>query len=109
MNPQNSLLDESGPLGLPQAPVDETAINELKSKARYSRSKEYQELKAQMETRIEFYQKYLPNGTPIATLSTQEALRNWPLANIVIAELQQVINLYQDAEEQLKEIAEELV
>jgi len=82
---------------------------EVRGKAKYSRSKEFQELKAHMETRIEFYQKFLPDGRPVATIDQEEAAKHWPHANIIIAELQQVIDMYQSAEGQLQDIGKKNV
>lgn len=110
MSPDNGLIGDIQSTELPQAPVaqQEEAITELKKKAKYSRSKEFAELKEHMEARIKFYQNFLPNGIPIATLPQKDASQHWPLANIVIAELQQVIDMYQNADEELKAIAEKL-
>lgn len=108
MQPDNGLIGDISATELPEKPVDNDAINEIRKKAKYSRSKEFQELKENMMQRIEFYTKYLPNGTPVATLSQTDASRNWPLANIIIAELQQVIDGYANAEEESKRIEEQL-
>lgn len=107
MNPDNVLMgDLSQTTGLPQTSKDtqQEAIAELQKKAKYSRSKEFSELKANMQQRIEFYQKYLPSGVPVATLSQEDAAKHWPVANLVIAELQQVIDMYEGADIELKAI-----
>ena len=98
--------DMNSMTSLPQAPAEkqQEAAAQVKRKAKYSRSKEFQELKGMMENRIEFYKAFLPNGTPAALASKAELEQNWPVANIVIAELQQVIDMYQNAEEELKAI-----
>jgi len=110
MEPTSGLIGDIQGTELPTAPVaqQEEAINELKRKAKYSRSKEFAELREKMEARIEFYKQYLPDGTPAAMLNPAEASRNWALANVVIAELQQVIDMYQNADEELKAINERL-
>ena len=90
-------------IDLPQKPVDETAINELKNKAKYSRSTEFKELKAKAQTRIEFYQKFLPSGQPIGTATPEEMKGKWELANLLIAELNQLFSEYDEASVLLKE------
>lgn len=99
---QFGLVGDATGTELPQAMPNDDAKNELRKKAKYSRSKEFQELKAHMEVRIEFYQKFLPNGEPVAT--QKDPAQHWKLANIIIAELQQVIDMYENANEMLKEI-----
>ena len=91
---------------LPQAPTDqqEVALTELRKKAKYSRSKEFAELRENMEARIKFYQSYLPGGTPIIAVTEEVRGKYWAIADLVIAELQQVIDGYRGADEQLKEI-----
>lgn len=98
------LLGDISSTELPEKPVDEEVVGELRRKAKYSRSKEFAELKAHMEQRIDFYQKYLPNGQPVAALSSEDAGKYYVVANIVIAELKQVIDGYESANEQVKEI-----
>ncbi len=105
MQPSNGLIGDATGTELPQMAdtQHEEALNELKKKAKYSRSKEFAELRANMESRIEFYQQYLPTGNPVAALSTEEAGKYFVIANLVIAELKQVIDGYQSAADLLKE------
>ena len=107
----NGLMgDMSQMTSLPRTPETqkEEALLELKKKAKYSRSKEFNELKEMMEARIEFYKSFLPDGTPIALGTEKQVSRNWPIANIVIAELQQVIDMYENAEKELKAVDAQL-
>lgn len=110
MTPDNVLLGDLSQFEPPVKSDDEVnqEVAELRKKAKYNRSKEFGELKEYMQQRIDFYQKYLPDGRAIATISQEDASRNWPIASIVIAELQLVIDSYQDAEEQFKNIADRL-
>ena len=77
MDSQNQVMGDSMGIDLPQKPVDETAINELKHKAKYSRSTEFKELRAKAQTRMEFYQKFLPSGQPIGTATPEEMKGKW--------------------------------
>lgn len=85
----------------------EEALVELKKKAKYSRSKEFAELRAHMENRIKFYQSFLPGGVPIVNIEEAERGKYWAVADLVIAELQQVIDGYQNAEELAKEATQD--
>lgn len=109
MEPSNGLIGDISATELPEKQEDTEALNELRKKAKYSRSKEFQELKAHMETRIAHYQSFLP-GTPTPITLIDEAQRGkyWAIANLVIAELQQVIDGYVNAEEESKRIEEQM-
>lgn len=89
---------------LPQAQLQEEILNEAKGRARFSKTKEYQELKSHLEQRIDFYKKALPDGT--AVLQSNESMdklgQKWLVANTIIAELESIIQAYDDAVETVK-------
>ena len=99
----NAFTDNSIGTELPQKPVDDTALRELRNKVKYSKSKEFQELKAVADQRIDFYTKFLPNGKPIVDTTPAEREKMWQVANIVIAEFQQLFGEFEFVEEILKE------
>lgn len=106
MEPQSGLLgDVTDMTSLPQAAVDqqEEARNELRKKAKYSRSKEFQELKTHMEGRIAHWQSYLPGNVPTEAVPEEERAKYWAVANMVIGELRMVIDGYEAANEAVKE------
>lgn len=103
MQPQNAVIGDESGVDLPQAPMDETALNELKAKAKYSKTKEYKELKAKADERIEFYQKFLPNGQPVGTATKGDMERKWEMANLLIAEFQQLFSEHENATQILRE------
>ena len=103
MQPEHALIGDSTGVDLPEMVPDDTALKELRNKAKYSRSKEYKELKTLADTRIEFYQKFLPNGQPVGTTTRAELQFKWELANMLIAEFNQLFSEYEGAEELLKE------
>lgn len=109
MQPANGLIGDAQPTALPQAQVNKEAIGELQRKSKYSRSKEFQELKANMEVRIAFYQQFLPGAIPIAQVPEEERGKYWAIANVVIAELQQVIDMYESTNELLRDINEQKI
>ncbi len=103
MNPQSGLIGDSYGTELPQKAPDTSQIEDAKKKAKYSRSKEYAELRAKAQTRIEFYRHFLPNGQPIGSVSREELAGKWELANILIAEFEQLFAENDNAERLLKE------
>jgi len=107
MNPDNAIIGDMTSVELPQAAPNEDYVNELRKKARYSKSKEFKELRELVEHRIEYYKQYVPDGRPISTVPKKEVQELWPLANIVIAELSAVIATYDGAVELLKDYGEQ--
>lgn len=103
MGPQNAELGDLTGIELPEAPVDETALNELKHKAKYARSKEFKELREKAQVRIDFYKNFLPDGTPAATANKEARAQAWGTANLIIAELEQLFGEHENAEAILKE------
>lgn len=105
MGPNNAVIGDVQPPQLPQMPEDqrEEGLLELKKKAKYSRSKEFAELREKIEARIKFYQSFLPGGIPVVNIDEKERGKYWAVADLVIAELQQVIDSYQSADDLLKE------
>lgn len=104
MNPENAIIGDETGVGLPQAQPDETHIAEVKKKAKYSRSKEFAELKENMEQRIKLWQTFLPGSVPVTAVSKEERGHYWAIADAVIAELRMVIDGYESAEELSKDL-----
>lgn len=103
MEPQNIIMGDATGVELPQKEEDQTAIKELQKKAKYSRSKEYAALKEKAQARIEFYQRFLPSGMPVLGATPKELERKWELANIIIAEFDQLFSEHENADVLLKE------
>lgn len=105
MQPSNAIIGDVQPIELPQMPNSEheEALLELRKKAKYSRSKEFADLREHMEARINFYKSFLPGGIPIVNIDETERGKYWAVADLVITELQQVIDGYQSAETLLKD------
>lgn len=101
MGPSNGIVGDSFGLDLPESVMDEQSLNEEKKMARYSKSKEFKRLKEYMEARINFYQKYLPDGRPVAATDNVTA-EDWRVANTVISEFKNVIDQYELAADVVK-------
>lgn len=94
--PQNVLMGDSQAIELPQAQINEEDIKEERRKAKYAKSKDYQELKGRADARKKFYQTYLPDGRPLTGKESLEELgKMWMVANAVIAEIDLVFTDYE--------------
>jgi len=102
--PANAIIGETFGTDIPQTKIDETQLAEEKNAARYSKTKEFRQLKEYLEGRIKFFQGHLPNGDPAATQSPEVLYHNWVVANLVIGEFQAVLNFYANAEEAVKDV-----
>lgn len=85
---------------LPEMAVDKVEMMEEKKAARFSKTAEFKKLKEHLESRIEFYQQYLPDGRPV---NSQAKPEDWIIANTVIGEFKAIINAYELARETLKD------
>lgn len=105
MGPQNGLLDDDFGMGIPETEAVDGAQVELESQARYAKSAEFKKLKDYLESRIKFYQEYLPSGEPVGTQDPKTLIENWVVANILVTEFSNVIAVYDDAAQTVKEQA----
>lgn len=98
--PQNAVIGDISGFGLPQSRVDETELAREKNLARFSRTKEYQQLKKHLESRIKTYQTWLPDGRSMPKEAQMAELAfNWKVANAIIGEFQTVLAIYDSAKE----------
>jgi len=96
---QYGIQDES-PATLPtEMAIDPTQLAEEKRMAKFSKSKEFAELKEHLNSRVEFYQKFLPDGRPITELPDEERAKMWVVANAIIGELNLIMMSYENAAE----------
>lgn len=107
MGPQNGIMGEDSNFGtdIPETTaIDESVMNELRKTAKFSRTAEFKELKSYLEGRIGFYKDYLPNGNPIiGEKAVSELGYFWVAANVIIGELQNIIGVYEQAAQQVKD------
>jgi hypothetical protein len=97
--PQNAITGDDYATDIPVSQVDENELNEEKKAAKYARSHEYKKLKAHWESRIKFYQQYLPDGRPLTEVSPEQRNEMWVVANLVIGELKNAMNYYETSKE----------
>lgn len=114
MGPQNGIVGQENPTQLPQAAQDDSQLKAMAKTAKFMRTQEYKELKEHFDKRIEFYQKYLPDGRAVGAngsmmqsgvegLSMAEMGAMWVAANVIIGELKAVMGAYEAAAEFVKE------
>jgi hypothetical protein len=105
MGPTNAIIGDNYGTDLPETTVSNEAEQSLKNAARFSKSKEFQELKRHLESRMAFYQTYLPDGRHLEAVDTPERGQMWVAANYIIAECRAIIDVYEQAAEALKKKA----
>lgn len=89
-------------IDLPQTQVPAQDLTIEKNRAKFSRTKEFNELKEFIDSRIDFYQKVLPDGRHLTAVETQERASQWVIANTVIGEFKMIIDRYETAAEAVK-------
>ena len=94
---EHGIVGDAHVTELPETEVLVEELAEEKKMARYSRSKEFERLRDYMEGRIQFFQRHLPDGRPIAGAVDEDLISNWKAANIVIGEFKSVLTEYDNA------------
>ena len=87
-------------IDVPEYQVErELALAEAKSKASFSKTREFKELKAKLESRIEYYKTQQPGGLgqPLALIDMSNSERGWRVlaSDLIIKEFQAVIAGYE--------------
>lgn len=106
MGPQNVIQGNQDIMNFPEPQFDDSQFEEIKKTARFSKSAEFKALKEYIEGRIVFYSTFLPTGeNPSAQkeLSNEEIGEHWRVANLVTGEMKQLINIYENAAETVKD------
>lgn len=89
--------------------INELEVQQSREKqlARFSKSKEYQALKAHLESRIAYYANFLPGGAMYADLLAQsnfaEIGEKTVVSQSIITEFRAVIDVYENAAEAVKD------
>jgi hypothetical protein len=85
--------------------LPEQDLTAERNAAKFSRTKEFAEIKTYLTGRIQFYQDYLPHGEPVLAASQEDLLalgQRWVVANAIIGELTAIISAYEQAAEVVK-------
>jgi hypothetical protein len=104
MGPMNGVMgDDSFGTELPQTVLQEDDYSAEKRMVKFSKTKEFQIMRDHIDSRIDFYQKYLPDGKALTDVPNEERGLQWVIANAVIGEFKALLNSYEIAAETLKE------
>lgn len=105
--PQNAVIgDDAFGTEIPQTTVDDSQeLAEVRRQAKFLQTDDYKELKSYLQSRIDFYQKYMPDGEPVIKKDAKDLGPNWLAANIVVGEFNALIRAYEQAAETVKELS----
>lgn len=101
----NAVMGDEGTNFGMDIPVTQPAQAQLdgeKRMAKFSKTKEYKVLKDYMLARIDFYQKYLPDGRALTDTDKETRESMWIAANAIIGEFKSVMAAYEQAEVTVK-------
>lgn len=101
----NTVMGDQDPnfgMDIPVTQPQQTALDGEKRMAKFSKTKEYGVLKDYMLSRIDFYQKYLPDGRALTDVSKEDRESMWVAANAIIGEFKSVMAAYEQAEVAVK-------
>lgn len=106
--PANAVMgDQDQPINLPETQIPQEYLTDEKKMATYSQTAEFKRLKEFMEARIQFYQRYFPNGQKVAELPAEERGAYWQAACVIIQEFENILAEYAQAREVVKDVGRE--
>lgn len=98
--PDNIFMgDNDMGIDLPQAEVNQDALIEEKKMARYTKTAEFKRIREHFEAKTAYYQQFLPGNIAPENITEEERGKYWAVANIIIKEFQEVINMYENAKD----------
>lgn len=104
MGPANGIIGDAQPTALPESSVDDGLLSDERKKARYSKSAEFKQIQEWCQLKIAKYQSFLPGGIPVTAVSDEERGKYWAVADIVITELTELMNMYETTAEVVNEL-----
>lgn len=104
MNPSNAIIGDETGFDIPQAEVQKEFLVEEKKMAKFTRTAEWKRIQEHCDERINFYQTFLPNGAEVG-LDVAPTTEDWRVANRVIGELKALRNMYQIANDAVRDAA----
>ncbi len=96
--PSNAIMgDLDEPTILPETVVPELELTAEKNRYKYSKSREFKDIKDYWEARRTFFEGYLPGGQEMRfTVPGKEVAQQWVLANNIIAEINAFLRAYEE-------------
>jgi hypothetical protein len=95
-------IPEGSTMNLPVSKIDEESKSREKQMSAFTDKPEWAVLKEFLESRINYFQTYLPNGTPVADVPMEEVASRWVAANIIIQEFHSLISTYEGVAESVR-------
>lgn len=100
MGSQNAPIGDQSIDQLPQTQVLPEDLEREKKMASFSKSDEFKALKMAINSRIEYYQRYMPGtDVQIASLPNEERGYMWLASSVIIDEFRSIIQAYEQAAE----------
>lgn len=91
------------PTDLPKTQVSPDMLIEERNRARYSKSKEFKDIREYWQARKEFFQTYTPSGAEVRfQVPNEDIAQMWVLANNLINEIDAFLARYDNAAEVVK-------
>lgn len=106
--PENAFIGNQGfPTDLPQTEVSEADLSRERNMAKFSQTDEFKALKMAINSRIDFYQKYMPGSgnVSITQLPNEERGYMWLAATVIIDEFNSILGAYETASQAVKDNA----
>lgn len=96
---QNGIIGDITGADLPEMVIDEKELTDEKKMARYSKTAEFKRIQEWCQLKIAQHQSYLPGNIPITAISDEERGKYWAVADMVITDLTELMNMYEIAAE----------
>jgi len=90
---------------LPKTQISEELLTEEKNLAKYSKSKEFKEIREYWENRKTFFMSYTPSGSEIRfQVPNDDIAQMWVLANNMINEINAFLSRYDNAVDVMEQV-----
>jgi hypothetical protein len=100
---QNAVTGDEFGMDVPETLVDTPQLDEEARKAKYSKTKEFKEIRKYWEDRREFFKTYTPSGAEIRfQIPNEDIAQQWVLANNMITEIDCFLSQYSNAADALR-------
>lgn len=100
----NSPIDDATPYQVPETKLEQRKASDF---ARLGRSRDYKEVTKYLESRKEYYRRFLPGGVPveeIANMKDAELGIWWKAASTIITEIEMLQGIIQREKDESKRL-----
>lgn len=100
IGPQNVIMDDGFSFDPPQSTVPIDQLAEERSRASFTKTKEFLALKEHLEGRVLYYQQDFPgsiHAESMAGLTNEQRGERWAIANAIVNELVAILASYDNA------------